>query len=273
VRALLVFAIACPLLAQDAHEIVRRAVDLDKNNGDNWRNVTYVQHQIDRQFETSGKIKSQADRTWDVTFQEGSPYRRLIARNGVPLTPEEQKAEDEKMQWNIAERRKESKEQRERRIAEWRKRADRQREPLNEVPDAFDFQIVREEPIQGAPAWVIDGTPKPNYKAKSSAASILGKMKARFWISKRDYHWIKLEAETLDTFTYGAFLLRIGKGAHITMEQARVNGDMWLPTRIALAGSARILLVKGVHAQLDITYSDYKKFVVDSRVVSTGENR
>jgi hypothetical protein len=268
VRALLVFAIACPLLAQDAHEIVRRAVDLDKNNGDNWRNVTYVQHQIDRQFEASGKIKSQVDRTWDVTFQEGSPYRRLIARNGVPLTPEEQKAEDEKMQWNIAERRKESKEQRERRIAEWRKRADRQREPLIEVPDAFNFQVVREEPLNGAVAWVIDGTPKPNYKPKSSSASILEKMKTRFWISKRDYHWIKIEAETLDTFTYGTFLLRIGKGAHITMEQARVSGDIWLPTRIALTGSARILLVKGVHAQLDITYSDYKKFVVDSRVVS-----
>jgi len=30
-------------------------------------------------------------------------------------------------------------------------------------------------------------------------------------------------------------------------------------------------LVEGVRAQLDITYSDYKKFVVDSRVVSTGE--
>jgi len=35
VRALLVFALACPLLAQNAQEIVRRAVDLDKNNGDN----------------------------------------------------------------------------------------------------------------------------------------------------------------------------------------------------------------------------------------------
>ncbi len=262
---------AASLLAQDAHEIVRRAVELDKNNGDNWRNYTYVQRQIDRQFEGSGKVKSQADRTWDVSFQEGSPYRRLIARNGVPLTPQEQQAEDEKMQWNIAERRKESREQRDRRIAEWRKRQDRQREPLNEVPDAFDFQIVREEQVNGAPAWVIDGTPKPSYKPKTTSASILQKMKARFWISKRDYHWIKLDAETLDTFTYGAFLLRIGKGAHITMEQARVTGDVWLPTRIALAGSARILLVKGIHAQLDIAYSDYKKFVVDSRVVSTGE--
>ena len=192
------------------------------------------------------RSKSQADRTWDVTFQEGSPYRRLIARNGVPLTAEEQKAENEKMEWNVAERRKESKEQRDRRIAEWRKRADRQREPLNEVPDAFDFQIVREEPIHGAAAWVIDGTPKPRYKRRSSAASILQKMKARFWISKRDYHWIKLEAETLDTFTYGAFLLRIGKGAHIidgagARQRRRLAADAYRPGRLGAhsAGQGR----------------------------------
>jgi hypothetical protein len=272
VRPLLLLAIAFPLLAQDAHEIVRRAVELDRNNGDNWRNFTYVQRQIDRQFEGSGKVKSEADRTWDVTFQEGSPYRRLIARNGVPLSPQEQQAEDEKMQRNIGERRNETKEQRDRRASEWRRRLDRQREPLNEVPDAFDFRIAGEEPLKGGDAWVIDGSPKAHYKPKSSAASILQKMKTRLWISKRDYHWIKLDAEMLDTFTYGTFLLRIGKGAHITMEQARVNGDVWLPTRIALAGSARILLVKGIRAQLDIAYSDYKKFVVNSRVVPpTGE--
>ena len=177
------------------------------------------------------------------------------------------------MQWNISVRRKETKEQRERRISEWRKRGDRQREPLDEVPDAFDFQIVREEPMQGSPAWVIDGAPNPNFKPKSATASILAKLKTRFWISKRDYHWMKLEAEMLDTFTYGAFLVRIAKGAHVSMEQERVNGDVWLPTHVAFAGSVRILLVKAIHAQLDITYRDYKKFVVDSRVVSTGDNR
>jgi hypothetical protein len=96
-------------------------------------------------------------------------------------------------------------------------------------------------------------------------------MKARFWITKPECHWVKLDAETLDSFTYGVLLLRIGKGAHITIEQSRVAGDVWLPKRIALNGSARILLVKSIRAQIDHTYSNYKRFQVDSRVVSTGE--
>jgi hypothetical protein len=98
-------------------------------------------------------------------------------------------------------------------------------------------------------------------------------MKARFWIDKKDYQWIKMDAETLDTVTFGAFLIRVARGAHITMEQVRVNNEVWLPKRIALQGSARLFLVKGLHMQIDITYSDYKKFQTDSRVLSTGDAR
>jgi hypothetical protein len=96
-------------------------------------------------------------------------------------------------------------------------------------------------------------------------------MKARFWIAKNDYHWIKLEAETLDTVSYGALLLRIAKGAHIVLEQTPASENVWLPKRISLSGSARILLVKGINMMLDYTYSNYRKFSVDSRVVATSE--
>ncbi len=84
-------------------------------------------------------------------------------------------------------------------------------------------------------------------------------MKARFWISKSDGQWIKLEAETLAPVTFGAFLVRIAAGAHIALEQTRVNRDVWLPKRIALEGSARLFLFKGLHTQLDISYTAYKK--------------
>ena len=258
-RLLLLFAASSTLLAQDAHEIVRRAVELDKGNDENWRSYSYFQRQIDKQLEASGKVKTENNRTWEVSFVDGSPYRKLVARNDKPLSPEEQKAEDDRMTWAIGERRKEPKEQRERRIAAWRKRQDQQREPLAEVPDAFDFQIAGEEKLNGLDTWVIDATPKRGYKPKSANSAMLPKLKARFWVSKRDFHWMKLEAETLDTFAYGAFVLRIGKGAHIVMEQARVSGDVWLPTHIALTGTARILFVKSIRAELDMTYRDYRK--------------
>jgi len=206
-----------------------------------------------------------------VTVQEGSPYRRLVGRNDKPLSAEEQAHEQQKLEQNIELRRKEPKEQREKRIAEWERRRRKQREPLREVIDAFDFKLSGEEALNGGEAWIIDATPHPGYRPKTTAGSVLPKMKARFWIDQHDYQWIRMEAETLDTVTFGAFLIRIAKGAHIVMEQTRINNEVWLPKRIALEGSARLFLVKGMHTQLDFTYSEYKKFQADSHVLSTGE--
>lgn len=256
------------LAAQDAREIVRRSIELDQRNSDAARNYTYLERQLERQFDGSGKLKQQVLRTFDVTMQEGSPYRRLVARNDQPLSAEEQRNEQEKLQANIEQRRKETTAQRERRIADWERRRRKQREPLREVVDAFDFRITGEEALNGGEAWVIDATPHPGYKPKTTAGSVLPKMKARFWIDRHDYQWIKMEAETLDTVSFGAVLVRIAKGAHISMEQTRVNNEVWLPKRIALEGSARLFLVKGLHTQLDFTYSDYHKFQAESRVVA-----
>ncbi len=262
----------CPLLlaAQDARQIVRRSLDLDQKNLQAARNYTYLQRQVERQFDGSGNVKSETVRTWDVTLQEGSPYRRLVARNDQPLSADEQQAEQNKLRANIEERRRETPAQRQRRIAEWERRRQKQREPLSELPDAFDFRVVGEQSLNGGQAYVIDATPKPGFRPKTSAGAILPKMKARFWISKTDGDWIKMDAETLAPVSFAAFLLRIAKGAHIVLEQTRVNGEVWLPKRIALDGSARLFLVKGLRLELDIAYSDYKKFQVDSRIVSSG---
>lgn len=259
-KALVLIALLCPvLLAQDAHEIVRRAVDLDKGNDENWRNFTYNERQLQKQFDSEGKVRTQTLRTFEVTFVEGTPYRHLIARNDQPLSPEEQKNEEAKREQTAAARRAESKEQRERRISDWRKRNERQREPLQEIPDAFTFRITGEETLNGIETYVIDAVPRPGYKPKSTYTSFLPKMNARLWISKRDFRWVKIDAQTIDSFSYGAILVRIGKGAHITMEQGPAGGGVWLPTHIGLVGSARIMLVKAIRAQIDMQYAQYRK--------------
>jgi hypothetical protein len=259
-RLLCTIALAAPFLcAQDAREIMRRAIELERKNRDNWIHFAYTERQLQREFDSAGKIKKETLRTYDVSHVDGSPYRRLVARNDQPLSPEEQKLEADKLAWAKQERPKETKEQREKRIGEWRRRQDRQREPIQELADAFDLKIAGEETLNGLAAWVIDGTPKAGYKPKSTATSFLPKLKTRFWIAKASNQWMKIDAETMDTVSYGALVLRISKGAHITLEQAHAAEGVWMPKRIALTGSARILLVKGYNMMMDFTYSNYRK--------------
>ena len=89
------------------------------------------------------------------------------------------------------------------------------------------------------------------------------------WISKSDSQWVKVEAESIDTITFGLILARVAKGARIRIEQTRVNNEVWLPLRIDILASARLALFKTFHGEVEVTYRDYKKFQADSRIVAT----
>jgi uncharacterized iron-regulated protein len=93
-------------------------------------------------------------------------------------------------------------------------------------------------------------------------------VKARLWIDKDDYHWAKVELETLDTISFGGFLVRLAKGTRLIVEQAHVNQEVWLLKSLTLQASARVALIMNVRREIIVTLSDYKKFQVDSRVVS-----
>jgi hypothetical protein len=261
--------VASAASAQEAREIVRRAIEVDRRNSEALRNYTFLQRNQVREYNGNGTLKKTDDRTWDVTILEGSPYRRLVARNGQPLSAEESAAEQRRLQQGAELRRKETPAERERRIQDWRRKQEKQREPLSEFPDAFSFRIAGEEVFHNVPVWVLEALPKPGYKPKISSASFFPKVKARLWIEKSGYAWLKIEMETLDTISFGAIVLRLAKGSHLTIEQEHVNGEAWLPRQVLLEASARILLFKSMRAQYEFTFSDYRKFQVESRVIGT----
>jgi len=263
----LIVCLPAILSGQDPREIVRRSVEIDRKNLETARNYTYLERQEVRDLDASGKVKNTEAQTTDMTLLEGSPYRRLVARNDQPLSPKEQKREEDKLRKSVEQRRQETPEERERRIADWERRRERQREPLKELPEAFDFRLAGEERLASGEVYVIDAMPKPGYKPQLPSAAYFPKVQARLWIDKNDYHWARLDVQTLDTISFGGFLLRIAKGTRLIIEQAHVNQEVWLLKSVTLRASARVALIKSVHEELIITFSDYKKFQVDSRVV------
>ena len=265
----LIVCLPAILAAQDAREIVRRSVEIDRKNLETARNYTYLQRQEVRELDGSGKVKNSEVQTSDVTLLEGSPYRRLVARNDQPVSPKERNKEEEKLRRSIEQRHQETEEERARRIADWERRRQRQREPLIELPDAFDFRLAGEETLASGEVYIIDATPKPGYKPQLPSAAYFPKVKARLWIDKNDYHWARVDVETLDTISFGGFLVRLAKGTRLSIEQAHINQEVWLLKSVTLWASARVALVMNVRRELIITFSDYKKFQVDSRVVST----
>src|SRR5947199_7772584 len=139
---------------------------------------------------------------------------------------------------------------RQRRIQEWDRRQKKQREPLKEVPDAFNLKLAGDDTIDGVAAWVIEATPKPVYRPHSNATQYFPKVKGRLWITKQEYEVVKIDIESLDTISFGGFLIRMAKGSHIFVEAARVNNEVWLPKSAILKGSVRIALIKVLRGEI-----------------------
>jgi len=259
------------LAGQDAGEIVRRSIAAESAGVEAARNYTYLEREETRELDGSGKVKNREVHTYDVTLLEGSPYRRLVAVNDQPLTAREQKKEEEKLRQSNAARSSETEPQKQQRIADWRRRQEKQREPMLEIPDAFDLRLLPDESLGGRAMWVVDATPKAGYKPKLKSAFFFPKVKIRFWMDRQDYRMVKAEIETLDTIAWGGILARLAKGDRMTLEMTRVNDEVWLPKAIRITGSARVLLVKGFRGQIEIAYSNYRKFSTESRIVSMGQ--
>ena len=67
------------------------------------------------------------------------------------------------------------------------------------------------------------------------------------------------------------FLARFHKGSRFTLEQMRVNDEIWLPHQLAVKVDVRLALLKNYNVDIEQTFRDYKKSRTSSKVVGMGE--
>lgn len=259
------FAVAA--FSQDAREIVRRSVELDQDNWLRMADYTWVGHLEERHFDSQHHVTSEHQEAWETVILYGQPFRRMLQRDGKPLPADKQRKQQEKLDKAAAELEHETPEQKHRRAADYEKTRRRERAFFLEIPDAYNFRLEGSDKVDGYDVWVVSGTPKPGYRATSREGAALLKIRGEMWIGKAGFQWVRVEAQTTGTISFGWFLARLNPGARLVLEQTRINDEVWLPKREYLSGSGRIGLIKRVAEDQEITWSDYKKFRVDSKLV------
>ncbi|HSM87733.1 MAG TPA: hypothetical protein VLT16_16380 [Candidatus Limnocylindrales bacterium] len=255
----------------DPKEIVRRSVETDHRTLDIARNYTCQQHEIIRHLGKHGETKSTDSKTFDVNFYYGQEYSRLVQVDDKPLSEKDQKKEDEKLEKFLAKYRDESDADREKRLEKERKQREEGRAFVRDVVNAYNFRLLGEEKVDGVDSYVIEATPRPDFKPTQPHADMLKKMKGRLWIEKKDYNWVKVEAEATDTISFGLFLFRIHPGSRFVLEKTLVNNEVWLLKRLDIDGGARIALFKNANIQQEDVFSKYRKFVTSVKILPKAE--
>jgi len=256
---------------EQIRELLRRAEEKDLENDKRQRDYTYIERVERHQLDGQGGVKKTETWTSEVLEIYGEPVVRRTAKDDKPLSSDEAKKEDDKIQKIIDKRKHESEEDRHKRLEHDEKDREEDRKFVLEVADAFNFRLVGSEVLDGHDSWVLEGEPRPGYEPKHQDAKILTKFEGRVWIDKAELQWVKLDITAIDTVSIGFVLARIHKGTHLIMELTRVNDEVWLPKRVQLHFDARVALFKSYDDDVDQTYRDYKKFRTDTKITVVGE--
>jgi hypothetical protein len=259
-------------LSQDQiRGLMQEVGDKDLENDKRRKDYTYVEREERHTLDGKGRTKKTEIRTREILMIYGEQVERLIAKDDKPLSDKEGAKEEARIQKILDKRKNESNEDRQKRLRKEEQEREENRKFSTEIADAYTFRLVGLEAIGGRDTYVIDAEPRPGFQPHSRAANLLPKIRGRMWIDKAEHQWVKLDAEVIDTISFGLFLARLHQGTRILAEQARINDEVWLPKHTAAKIDLRLALLKNFNGEEDVTYRDYRKFRTDTRIVGVGE--
>lgn len=231
-------------------------------------NYSFTATRIEREIDKAGNLIEKDTETISFSFYKSHRITRLLAKNGKPLTAGEQADEDKKIEKQIREieeriAEKEKKQQeRQREIAANKagaadEESENQRVTLSDALRGSLLVNPRRERLRGRDVIVFDYEPNPAYKPKTRFEKVFALCRGAVWVDANDKQVVRLEASL--TQSSGNFLAKLKRGASFTLENERINDEIWLPSLADINLSVKILFA-GININNLIRYGDYRRF-------------
>lgn len=228
----------------------------------------YIYHSVVTELKVDGRgqVKQTEVSEFDDYWVNGVPVARMVKKDCKALTTDEIAKEDERID-------KESAKAHERRL-----KADAQGKETNPRGDEEitvsrllelgAFTNPRRVKLNGRDTIAVDFAGDPKAKTHNRAEEIIRDMVGTAWIDEQDRVLARAEGHFVNAFKVGGgLLINIQKDTRFTMEQTKVNNEVWLPARIDAQGAARVLLFFNFNGSLHAVESDYRKFRTSSTIL------
>jgi hypothetical protein len=228
----------------------------------------YLYRSVQTQEETDGHggVKKTETREYDIFWVNGVPVHRLTRKNGKELSAEEQKKENEQIDKEVA-KAKERRAKADEKGAE----TDPQGHDLVTVSRLLElgsFTNARRVQLNGRDTIAVDFAGDPKAKTKTRFEDVIRDLAGTAWVDEQDRMLVKAQGHFLNNFKVGGgMVVNIQKGTNFSMEQRKVNGEVWLPAMVEGQGSARALLFFSFNGRFRAVESDYRKFKATSTIL------
>jgi hypothetical protein len=234
----------------DARQIVGLSVAAAERSWQARGHYVYMERDEDRRLDSLGQVKSENIDVSRMILVNGSRFEQVMEHNGQLPSATEQRKSDE----DLDKLKHETPAERTARL----RKDEENRSFLGDMLEAFDFHIIAEEIVGGRPAYVLQATPHPGYRVHGKYGKMFNKVEGKLWVDKQDFGWIKVDGQVTQSFSMGLFVARVQRGSHIILEQICLGDAVWVPKRLELRASARILFLKSLDMDRILTYSEYR---------------
>jgi hypothetical protein len=230
------------------------------------KNYMYRSAQTHQESDGHGKVKKTETREYEVFWVNGVPVHRLIRKDGKELNAEELKKENDKIDKEVAK----AKERRTKADQQGKETDPRGNElvTVSRLLELGSFTNARRVQLNGRDTITVDFAGDPKAKTRNRFEDVIRDLAGTAWVDEQDRMLVKAEGHFLNNFKVGGGLVAsIQKGTSFSMEQRKVNGEVWLPALVEGHGTARALLFFSFNGSVRAVESDYRKFKATSTIL------
>lgn len=227
-------------------ELVRRAIENENNEPGKKTYFMYTD------------VKRKNDGTSQTREMVQTPQLilgRIVALNGQPLSPEQRRNEESRLN-----RLTKSQDELDKKKKEQAEDDERARRMVKAIPDAFNFQYVGTEESLSGEIAVFKFTPNPNWEAPNRELQVFTGMSGTLKINVRAERLTLMQATLFKDVNFGWGILgKLYKGGDFLIEQSEVIPNHWDITHMKLHFTGKVLLVKSLNIEQDETSSNFRE--------------
>lgn len=255
---------AAPL--PDARTLLLEVERNDKRLEAMRRDYTYHVHLQQEELNKDGSVKKAEITDSESLTINGIRVNRVVARNGKPLTPEEQAKESERLDREVAKAR----ERQAKATSKGEETDDRGDTILSaaRILELGTFSNERRVELNGRPTIELDYAGDPNAKTHSSVENVVKDLVGQVWVDETDRILVRAQGHFLNDFKIGGGLVAdVRKGSSFDFQTRHIDEGVWLPETIHGQGSVRLLLFAGLNGRMALTANDYKRFRTSAKIL------
>ncbi len=237
----------------------------------------YLYHQVEtgEEKDSNGGIKKSESREYDIFWLNGVQVRKLTKKDGKELSVDEQKKESERIDREVAK----AKERRAKADAVGKETDSHGHEEVtvSRLLTLGKFTNPRRVTLNGRDTIAVDYIGDPKAKTQNRMEEVIRDLAGTVWIDEHDSTIARIEGHFTNAFKIGGgMLVSVKQGTKFSVEQRKINDEVWLPAGGEGEGSFRALLFMSFNGKIRIVDSEYRKFKATATIlpgVSTVEQQ